>query len=114
MTINEYQQLALTTENGMNREYPRVLNAALGLTAESGEFADIFKKIFFHGHEMDEETRVHAAKELGDVAWYIAVGADALGYTLEEVLSMNVEKLQKRYPNGFESVRSQHRAEGDV
>ena len=58
--------------------------------------------------------REHLAKELGDVAWYLAVSADALGYTLEEVLEMNVEKLRARYPEGFEIERSLTRKEGDI
>lgn len=63
------------------------------------------------GHEMDVE---HIAKELGDICWYIAETATAIGYDLETIMQMNVDKLMKRYPEGFSSERSQHRQEGDI
>lgn len=108
MTINEYQKEALRTVN----QYAGLIeNAALGLCGESGEVADLVKKALFQGHELDKE---HLAKELGDVAWYLAVGAFAIGYDLETVLRMNVDKLGKRYPYGFDPDRSQHRRENDV
>lgn len=111
MTINEYQKEALRTESGMNKEYPRLLNGLMGLNGEAGEAIDILKKHLFHGHELDKE---HLAKELGDVAWYIAISADALGYDLETILQMNVDKLKARYPDGFETERSLHRVSGDI
>lgn len=83
----------------------------MGLNGEAGEAIDILKKHLYQGHELDRE---HLAKELGDVAWYLAVTADALGYTLEDILQMNVQKLRARYPDGFDSDRSVHRKEGDV
>lgn len=111
MTINEYQAEALRTASGMNKECPMYLNGVLGLTGESGECADIVKKHLAQGHPFDKE---HLAKELGDVAWYLAVTAWGIGYDLETVLRMNVEKLRKRYPNGFEAERSIHRQKGDI
>lgn len=83
----------------------------MGLYGESGECVDMVKKYRFQGHELD---KAHLAKELGDVAWYLAVTAHAIGYDLETVLQMNVDKLRNRYPNGFEKERSLHRQEGDV
>ena len=83
----------------------------MGLCGESGEALDIFKKYAFHGHWLD---RVHLAKELGDVAWYLAISADALGYKLEDIFQINVEKLQKRYPDGFSAENSMNRKEGDI
>ena len=111
MTINEYQTEALRTASGMNDKYPMWLNGVLGLNGESGEIADIAKKYMFQGHPMERE---HLAKELGDVAWYLAVTAHAIGYELETVLQMNVDKLRNRYPNGFEVERSLHRKAGDI
>lgn len=111
MTINEYQELALRTEQGMNKEYPRLLNGLMGLNGEAGEAIDILKKSLFQGHPMDNE---HMAKELGDVAWYLAISADAIGYKLEDIFRMNIDKLKNRYPNGFDSEKSQHRAAGDI
>lgn len=113
MTINEYQTEALRTAVGMN--HPNndeiLLNGVMGLAGESGECVDMMKKHLFQGHELDKE---HMVKELGDVAWYIALSAYAMGYDLETILQMNVDKLRKRYPNGFEAERSLHRQEGDV
>ena len=112
MTINEYQKEAPRTALGTKYEHHGLLeNAALGLCGEGGEVADLVKKALFQGHKLDEE---HLAEELGDVAWYVAVGAHAIGYDLETVLRMNVVKLRKRYPDGFEAERSLHREVGDV
>lgn len=95
----------------MNKQYPRILNGLMGLNGEAGEAIDILKKSLFHGHELDRE---HLAKELGDVAWYLAVSADAIGYKLEDILQMNVDKLRARYPEGFDTERSQHRDPNDI
>jgi NTP pyrophosphatase (non-canonical NTP hydrolase) len=111
MTINEYQRECLRTESGMSKEYPRIVNGLMGLNGEAGEAIDILKKHLFHGHELDKE---HLAKELGDVAWYVAISADALGYDLETILQMNIDKLIKRYPDGFDAKRSINRTEGDI
>lgn len=106
MTINEYQKEALRTAGKADIE-----NGVLGLAGESGECADLVKKTKFQGHPFDRE---HFAKELGDVAWYLAISASAIGYDLESIMQMNVDKLRKRYPNGFSIDRSQHRQEGDI
>ena len=112
MTINQYQKEAMRTASGMNYEnHGMLMNAALGICGEGGEVADMIKKATFQGHELDKE---HLAKELGDVAWYIAVGAQAIGYDLETILQMNVDKLKARYPTGFSTDRSLYRAEGDI
>lgn len=110
MTINAYQREAMRTAPDYNPTN-LMLNGVLGLCGESGECADMVKKHLFQGHSLDKE---HLAKELGDVAWYLAITANALGYDLETVLQMNVDKLRKRYPDGFSADRSQHREEGDV
>ena len=109
MTINDYQQAALRTANReklSDKELPT--NGVLGLSGESGECADIVKKHLFQGHELDAEK---LANELGDVAWFLAVTAEAIGLDLETVLQMNVDKLRKRYPDGFSAERSIHREE---
>ena len=106
MTINEYQKEALRTASGMSGEYPLILNGVLGLGGESGECLDIVKKCLFQGHRLDKE---HLAEELGDVAWYLAVSAHAIGLDLESILQGNVDKLRKRYPDGFDKERSLHR-----
>ena len=106
MTSNEYQKEALRKASGMSKEYPLILNGVLGLVGESGECLDIVKKHLFQGHELDTE---HLAEELGDVAWYLAVAARAIGYDLDTILQGNVDKLRKRYPAGFDPERSVHR-----
>lgn len=109
ITANDYQRAAMRTASGMNYEnYGLLMNGVLGLCGESGEVADIIKKATFQGHDMD---KAHIAEELGDVAWYLAVAAHAIGYDLGEIFRMNVEKLKKRYPDGFDKSRSIHREE---
>ena len=111
MTINEYQKLAMRTSNKeLCRDY-HLFNGVLGLCGESGEIADLIKKNTMQGHPISME---HLAKELGDVCWYVAETATALGYDLETIMQMNIDKLKERYPDGFDTERSQHRAEGDV
>lgn len=109
-TINEYQKAAMRTAK-QNRKIRQLGNVGLGLTGESGEVADMIKKHLFQGHDLDRE---HIAKELGDVAWYIALGAELIGYDLESILQMNIEKLWGRYPDGFDPEKSIHRKEGDI
>ena len=112
MTINEYQTAALrTAQTDKLTANELLLNSALGLCGESGEVADIVKKHRFQGHDLDFE---HIAKELGDVAWYLAVGAYAIGLDLESIFRMNKEKLEARYPNGFTADRSLHRDKNDI
>ena len=110
MTPNGYQKEALRTA-GTDSLEDLMVNGVMGLAGESGECVDLMKKHLFQGHTLDKE---HLAKELGDVAWYLAVTAHAIGYDLETIFQMNVDKLRKRYPDGFDAGRSQHRKEGDV
>ena len=112
MTINEYQTAALrTAQTDKLSASDLLLNSALGLCGESGEVADIVKKFRFQGHDLDID---HIAKELGDIAWYLAVGAYSIGYDLEKILQMNVDKLKARYPDGFSADRSLRRDKNDV
>ena len=123
MTINEDQKEALRTAPTRQKSAQcggwgdphqwrmQLENGLMGLNGEAGEAIDILKKHLFQGHPLERE---HLAKELGDVAWYLAVTAFAIGYDLETVLQMNVNKLRKRYPKGFDADRSLHREEGDV
>lgn len=108
MTINEYQQLAMKTLNPTLSEKDVLINGVMGLCGESGEAIDIVKKWLAQGHELDREK---LKKELGDICWYLAETATALGYDLEEIMSANIEKLKKRYPEGFDTDRSVNRAE---
>ena len=108
MTINEYQRLAMTTLNPELEPKDVLINGVMGLCGESGEAIDIVKKWLAQGHELD---RAKLAKELGDIAWYLAETATALDLQLEDVFAANIEKLRKRYPEGFDTERSIHRVE---
>ncbi|MGI6192136.1 MAG: nucleoside triphosphate pyrophosphohydrolase family protein [Christensenellales bacterium] len=108
MTANEYQKLAMRTLNPDMTEKDVLINGVMGLCGEAGEAIDIVKKHLAQGHPLDRER---LAAELGDIAWYLAETATALGYTLEEILRMNIEKLKKRYPEGFEATKSISREE---
>lgn len=106
MTINEYQKLAMTTLNPELDKKDVLINGVMGLCGESGEVIDIVKKHLAQGHELDKEKIV---KELGDVAWYMAEIATVLDVQLEDVFVQNIEKLKKRYPEGFSVEKSINR-----
>lgn len=107
MTANAYQKAALRTA-GTENPSALLFNGVMGLNGEAGECIDLLKKVLFQGHELDHNE---LAKELGDVAWYLAVAAHAIGFDLETVLQMNIDKLKARYPDGFDPERSTHRSE---
>ena len=108
MTIHEYQDLALRTLNPALSPKDVLINAVMGLCGESGECIDIVKKWLAQGHELDREK---LAKELGDVAWYLAEAATALEIPLEQILEANIEKLKRRFPEGFSVEASVNRTE---
>ena len=108
MTVNEYQSLALTTLNPRLDKKDMLINGVMGLCGESGEAIDIVKKWLAQGHDLDKEK---LAKELGDIAWYLAETATALELSLEDIFEANIEKLRRRYPQGFDVQKSIHRAE---
>ena len=111
MQVNEYQKLAMKTLNPALDKKDVLINSVMGLCGESGEAIDIVKKWLAQGHELDRER---LAKELGDIAWYLAEAATALELPLEDILKANIEKLKKRYPEGFDEARSLARAKDDV
>ena len=99
------------------QEFPteRLLTAAVGMSAEAGEFTEIVKKIIFQGKPVNEENLFHLKRELGDIMWYVAQACMGLDISLEEVIQMNFEKLSARYPEGaFDVYRSENRVEGDL
>lgn len=108
LTVNDYQKLAMTTLNLALDKKDVLINGVMGLCGESGEAIDIVKKWLAQGHELDKEK---LAKELGDIAWYLAETAYALDLPLESIFRKNIEKLKKRYPEGFETERSVSRTE---
>lgn len=108
LTGNKYQELAertMSCECGMAE-----MHALHGMASEVGELHSMYQKVY-QGHEFDEE---HAKKEVGDILWFISEYCTAMGWQLEDVMKMNIEKLKARYPEGFEAERSLHRAEGDI
>ncbi|MCI4250569.1 nucleoside triphosphate pyrophosphohydrolase family protein [Bacillus sp. CCB-MMP212] len=117
--LDQYQEAALRTWNTNNDFGGRVLNAALGLTGEAGEVADVVKKAIFHGHGFDpahcpgeEEGNTHKiALELGDILYYISIMSHEMGYTLVDIAQMNISKLATRYPDGFSREASQNRVD---
>ena len=108
MEGNKYQELAMRTNRPEATQEQNLINGCLGLSGETGEVCDIVKKCMFQGHELEKER---IADELGDVLWYIALTAKGIGYSLNDIMEYNIDKLKKRYPNGFEKERSINRAE---
>lgn len=124
MTPNEYQKLAMRTNDGDanhrlgkaqidNIEYDvgGIFDACLGLSGEVGEFNDAIKKWVFHEKEMDIE---HLKKECGDIVWYIAMMCHSFGWDLEEIMRINIDKLKARYPDGFDTYIANHRNKKDI
>ena len=95
-------------------QFSQLLTASIGMQAESGEFSEVIKKIIFQGKEYNEYERFHLMRELGDVLWYWVQGCTALGYTPQEVMEENINKLERRYPKGFEVSKSEKRQKGDI
>lgn len=126
MTGNEYQSLAMRTNDGKSTErlwyhtdsklnevddFGGVINGCLGLAGESGEVLDIIKKWVFHEKELDKD---HLKKEIGDVMWYVAMLCESFDFNIDEILKINVCKLKSRYPDGFDTEKANHRIHGDV
>ena len=108
MRMNEYQELAQRTANKTLSVTNHFMNGVLGLAGEAGECCDIVKK---HYYQDGREVKEKLVDELGDVLWYIAETASAMGVTMDEIAEHNVEKLKKRYPQGFDAEKSLHREE---
>ena len=129
---NKYIEFVKATTSAPSLDYPtlsarlseleaeganvtQLLTAALGLTAEAGEFTEVVKKIFLQGKPYTEENIFHMKRELGDICWYLAQACMALDVNFREIMEMNYEKLSARYPEGaFDVYRSENRAEGDL
>jgi len=108
MTLDDYQQLAARTLSPGQTPHERLANAALGLTGEAGEVAEHVKKHLFHATPLDRDAVV---KELGDCLWYVAALAGTIGASLDEIAVANVDKLRRRYPDGFSTEASRNRTE---
>lgn len=106
MNFNIYQNQVKRTMNFTGTECEIVANMCMGIAGESGEVVDYVKKVLFHGKELDY---LKLKEEIGDLMWYIAALCNKANIDLEEIAFLNIEKLQKRYPNGFEKERSNNR-----
>lgn len=125
MKGREYQEQANRTNDGKSTlrllekvendfiypEMGELINACLGLPGEVGEVCDMIKKWIFHGSEIDV---LHVKKEIGDIMWYVALMCTAFHFDLDDVMETNIEKLKARYPDGFDTMRSNNRSEDDV
>lgn len=110
MQLNEYQRLAARTINAELNDNLKAMHALHGMSSEIGEIHGMYQKVY-QGHIAPEE---HYKKELGDLMWFIAEYCTANGWTLGEIAQMNIDKLRKRYPDGFAAERSINRKDGDV
>ena len=100
--------------DGEGSNIHRLLTAAVGISAEGGEFMEIVKKMVFQGKPWNDDNREHLIIELGDVLWYVMQACKALDVSIDDVVSGNVDKLKKRYPGGdFDVYYSENRKEGD-
>lgn len=110
LRANEYQELASRTVSKDMSEEEIELHALHGMVGEIGELHSIYQKKY-QGHRADV---IHQKKELGDLLWFIAEYCTAKGWKLEDIMRLNIEKLKKRYPEGFEADKSLHRKTGDI
>lgn len=110
MRGNVYQLLAARTINRELSQEQTELHALHGMSGEVGEIHSLYQKVY-QGHEMDEE---HLKKELGDLLWFVAELCTSKKWNLEDVMSLNIEKLKARFPEGFEADKSLNRKEGDI
>ena len=108
-------RLMVLQQHHKDVQWSRLMTSAIGMLAESGEFTEIMKKIFFQGKEMTEENRFHMKRELGDVFWYWTQACRSLGLDPNDVIQENVNKLESRYPGGsFDAHYSENRKDGDL
>ena len=106
---------SVSSLNGKGANINRLTTAAVGISAEGGEFMEIVKKMVFQGKPWNDDNREHLIIELGDVMWYVAQACMALDISFDEVIEGNIKKLEKRYPGGsFDTHDSENRAADDL
>lgn len=108
MDLNEYQAQAGKTAPKDMSDIEMLKNAVMGLAGETGELIEQVKKHVYQGHDL---VKGEIATELGDVLWYVAYVASSVGLDLSAVAEKNIEKLRKRYGDGFDAAKSIHRGE---
>jgi len=133
MNLNEYSRFVAAVTSDESNNTDKMINrlvelqdaellnpslaitAAVGLSAEAGEFTEIVKKIVFQGKPCNDENVFHMKRELGDIMWYWVNACRALNLDPDDVIEENVRKLESRYPGGeFNTISSEHRKEGDI
>ena len=103
----------LEKDSGVNMAL--LLTGAIGIASEGGEYTEIVKKCIFQGKPLDDETKFHIKRELGDIMWYWINSCRALDIDPNEVIEENVNKLSSRYPGGeFDVYYSENRKVGDL
>lgn len=110
MNGNEYQALAARTINKDLDRNEMEMHALHGMVGEIGELHSIYQKKFQGHHDSVD----HLKKELSDLMWFVAEYCTAWGWSLDDVMQLNIDKLKARYPEGFEAERSLHREKGDI
>ncbi len=108
MNATKYQILAERTAKSMPSKVEDLVHAALGLSGEAGEFTDAVKKSYIYGKPLDVHNLI---EELGDAMWYIALAASKLGVGLEDIMQLNIQKLQRRYPEKYSDADAIARAD---
>lgn len=108
MNFKEYQENMKRTAGSCELTNENLCFCAMGISGEAGEVTDYLKKVVFHDHNLNKEK---VLEELGDVLWYVACTAEILGFNLEQIAEMNIEKLKKRYPYGWDPEKSKNRQE---
>ena len=108
---NSYQELAARTINKDLTKDEQKMHALHGMVGEIGEIHSLYQKVYQNHGEIDKD---HLIKEVGDLLWFIAEFCTSIDVNLIDVMNTNIEKLRKRYPNGFDSERSIHREQGDI
>lgn len=104
-------QQNLIAEDERHLDFGGIFNACLGLSGEVGEFNDIIKKWIFHEKQLDID---HAKKKAGDICWYLAMLCESFGWALDDIMQTNIDKLIRRYPDGFDTYLANNRREDDV
>ena len=107
--INVMRTQMNDTEFSISMPRTFILRDVVGISGEAGELLDLVKKLVFHNHKLDDNMHNKMKKELGDVMWYVAALCNDMGWNLKDVMDMNIEKLQKRYPDGWDEERSKKR-----
>lgn len=111
MKAQDYLAEVLRTYAGKDTDEDKLILSSLGLAGESGEVIDAIKKHLYAGHDLDSDALL---KEIGDVLWYLALLCSVFGWTLDDALKANIDKLHRRFPDGFRVERSINREDGDL